>query len=52
MGLTGSVNIKVNLNAVLDEAAELTTAGDGFFPKMRQFYLAHPELRMLKGWKT
>lgn len=38
-------------NELLDEAAELTTAGEGFFPHMRQFYKAHPELGMPVDWK-
>jgi len=35
---------------LVDEAADVTTAGDGFFPAMRRLYKSHPELGMPRGW--
>ena len=36
---------------LVDEVADITTAGDGFFPYMRELYRSHPELGMPKDWK-
>jgi hypothetical protein len=36
---------------LVDEVADVTTAGDGFFPHMRELYRSHPELGMPKDWK-
>jgi hypothetical protein len=35
---------------LVDEVAELTIAGDGFFPHIRQMYRSHVELRMPMDW--
>jgi len=35
---------------LVDEVADMTTAGDGFFPHMRQLYKSHPELGMPRDW--